>query len=99
MRRFDLWIITRRRLREFWSRHPQAEPPLRTWYRIAAKAQWQHIEDVRGDFPTADGVDQWTVFNIGRNDFRLVVRIDYLFHKVYVHQVMAHAEYDKGKWR
>lgn len=55
--------------------------------------------DVRKDFPHADLVGGLTVFNIGGNDFRLVVDIWYAGQVVYVKSVMTHAEYDKGKWR
>ena len=38
------------------------------------------------------------VFNIGGDDFRLVTRIVYVHHLVYVVEVLTHAEYDKRKW-
>jgi mRNA interferase HigB len=92
-------IISRRRLREFWERHPQSETALVAWYQITMRRRWNSIADVRRDFPQADAVGPWTVFNIGGNDFRLVVDIVYRGQAVYVKAVMTHAEYDKGKWR
>lgn len=94
-----MWVISKRRLREFWERHPQAAIPLMAWYKVATKASWNHIVDVRKTFPTADAVGSSTVFNIGGNDFRLVTEIVYLTHKVYIRWVGTHAEYDKGKWK
>ncbi|MDQ6792223.1 MAG: type II toxin-antitoxin system HigB family toxin [Candidatus Dormibacteraeota bacterium] len=92
-------VVSRRRLREFWQEHPQAQAPLAAWFKIASKAQWRHLEDVRSVYPSADAVEQWTVFNIGGNDFRLVTRMVYRHHLVYVETVLTHAEYDKGKWQ
>jgi mRNA interferase HigB len=92
-------VVSRRRLREFWKQHPQAEVPLAAWYKIADKAEWKHLEDVRSMYPSADAVGEFTVFNIGGNDFRLVTRTVYLHHLVYVVEVLTHAEYDKRKWR
>jgi mRNA interferase HigB len=94
-----VWVISRKRLKECWERHPQAEVPLRAWFQVASKAEWQHIADVRRDFPHADAVGRWTVFNIGGNDYRLVVEIAYMTHKVYVRFVGTHQEYDKGRWK
>jgi mRNA interferase HigB len=94
-----VWVISRRRLKQFWERHPQAEVPLRAWFQVASKAEWQHLVDVRRDFPHADAVGQWTVFNIGGNDFRLVVEIVYATHKVYIRFVGTHQEYDRGRWK
>ena len=94
-----MWVISRRRLREFWERHPQAEVPLRAWFQVASRAEWQHLVDVRRDFPHADAVGPWTVFNIGGNDFRLVAEIVYATHKVFVRFVGAHQESDRGRWK
>jgi len=40
-----------------------------------------------------------TVFNVAGNKYRLVVRIDYVHHCIYIKSIMTHAEYDKGKWK
>lgn len=69
------------------------------WYRIAKTRRWSSIAEVRRDFPHADLVGRWTVFNIGGNDIRLVVDIWYPGQVVYIKSVLTHAEYDKGKWK
>jgi mRNA interferase HigB len=92
-------VISRRRLREFWQEHPQAQAPLAAWYKIATKAEWRHLEDIRSVYPSADAVDQWTVFNIGGNDFRPITRIVYRHRLIYVETVLTRAENSKGKWR
>lgn len=51
-------VISEKKLREFWRKHPRAELPLRKWLTQANQAQWQTFADVRQDFPTADQ-DQW----------------------------------------
>ena len=66
---------------------------------IAKARNWKSLAEVKKDFPHADLVDELTVFNIGGNDFRLVIDIWYLGKVVYVKSVMTHAEYDKGKWK
>ena len=40
-----------------------------------------------------------TVFNIGGNDFRLVVQIDFEAQVIYIRKVMNHAEYSRKKRR
>jgi mRNA interferase HigB len=39
------------------------------------------------------------VFNIAGNKYRLVTRIEYRFHVVYIKVVLTHREYDKDKWK
>jgi len=92
-------VLSKRRLKEFWEKHPQAQTPLLAWYAIAKARHWRSPAEVKRDFPHADNVKGLTVFNIGGNDFRLVVDIWYPGQSVYVKSVMTHSEYDKGKWK
>lgn len=92
-------IISKKRLREFWEKYPDAKEPLLAWYRITEKARWQNLADTRKDFPHADPVGVCTVFNIKGNHYRLITAIRYLTQTVYTLHVLTHAEYDKGKWK
>lgn len=91
-------------LRAFWECHPDAERLLRNWYKVAIHARWNSLRDVRADYSHADGVsgrsgDTLTVFNVGGNKYRLIVRIRYDYQLINVRAVLTHAEYDEGKWK
>lgn len=92
-------IISLRRLRIFWEKHPDAERPLRAWFSQVNHAQWQDFAQLRAIFPTADQVKRLTVFNIGGNKYRLICRVEYQRQRVYIRDVLTHAEYDKEKWK
>jgi mRNA interferase HigB len=92
-------VISKKRLQEFWTRHPASKEPLLFWFNITRRAAWQNISEVRQNFPHADGVGQCTVFNIKGNDYRLISHIDYRFQQVYVRFVLTHAEYDREVWK
>lgn len=97
-------VISLKVLREFWEQHPDAEAPLRAWYKTVLGAEWKSLRDARATYPHADGVetkrgDTLTVFNIGGNKYRLMARIRYDYQLVNVRIVLTHAEYDKGKWK
>lgn len=97
-------VISLKRLREFWARHPNAEIPLRAWYRTVLGAEWTSLRDAKVTYPHADGVETGsgetlTVFNIGGNKYRLIARIRYDYRLVNIRVVLTHAEYDKGKWK
>lgn len=88
-------IISKRRLREFWERHANAEEPLLAWYREVVNEDWDSPAKVKDKFRNASMVgDNRVVFNIKGNDYRLVVRINYPGRIVYVRFVGTHAEYD-----
>lgn len=92
-------IITSSRLKEFWEKHPDSQSSLNAWRKIASKEKWRGLNDIRKTFPSADQVGSLTVFNIGGNKYRLIVRIDYNSNKVFIRSFLTHAEYDKENWK
>ena len=89
-------IISRRRLREFWEGHPDAERPLNTWYGIVKTKTYNTPHEVKQDFASASFLGgSRTVFDIGGNKYRLVVDMRYDLGRVYVREVLTHDEYDK----
>jgi mRNA interferase HigB len=87
------------RLSAFWTIHPDAETPLLAWHSVTSHADWKTFADLRRDYPQADVVNRFVVFNIGGNKYRLVVVVSYAKAKVYVHRVLTHKEYDRGNWK
>jgi mRNA interferase HigB len=92
-------IISRKRLLEASVRHSGLAAPLDAWYRIAKRAQWRSIEDVRRVLPTADSAGRFTVFNIKGNSFRLIVEVNYKTGRIFIRHVLTHTEYDKEGWK
>jgi mRNA interferase HigB len=92
-------IISKKRLVAAGRRQPDALAALMRWYRVTKKALWNDVHEARADFPHADPVDRFTVFNIKKNEYRLITVVHYNRFKVYVRAVLTHEEYDKGKWK
>lgn len=90
-------ILSKRALRQFWEIHPQAEAPLRTWYMLVDKAEWNTPNEIKALFgANVDFVaDNRVIFDIGGNKFRLIVHVSYPFRRVLVKFVGTHAEYDR----
>ena len=93
-----MWVISQKRLRDFWATHTASQIPLQAWYALTVAADWRNFSQLRVMFPAADQVGNCIVFNIGGNKFRLIARIFYRSHKLYVLRVMTHAEYDRDDW-
>ena len=95
-------VISKARLKRFWEMpgHEDSEGPLRALYThvYSKTVAWHSWGDVRADFSTASIVGNCVVFNIGGNKYRLITRILYSSQKVFILKVMAHKEYDEGKW-
>ncbi len=91
-------VISRKKLLQAAERHRELTGPLDVWYRIAKKAEWRNILEVRRVFPAADAVDRFTVFNIKGNAYRLITEINYQTQKIFVRYILTHEDYSKGGW-
>jgi mRNA interferase HigB len=73
--------------------------PLDRWYRVAKRAEWTSLADVKQSFKTADLVAPHIVFDIGGNKFRLVAEINFRKGVLFIRDIMTHREYEKGAWK
>jgi mRNA interferase HigB len=89
-------IISRRILREFWERHPDAAIVLQTWFHDVEGAAWNSPKDIKTIYQNASFVaNNRVVFNIKGNHYRLVVVVIYQHGVVYIRFVGTHEEYDR----
>jgi mRNA interferase HigB len=94
-----LHVISRKKLLEASEEHADSGAALDAWYRIAKKADWKNLMDVRRELPSADAVEKFTVFNIKGNAYRLITEINYRTGRVFLRHVLTHAQYSKGAWK
>src|SRR5207302_4156599 len=88
--------VLKRRVRK----HSDISGWIAAWVATVLDASWSNIDDVRSDYPSADGVKLKsrivvTVFNVKGNEYRLLTNVDYAGHVVQVLDLLTHAEYDK----
>jgi mRNA interferase HigB len=84
--------------------HPRAARPLDAWRKFVKAAAWRNLVDVRRTYPGTDAVKvrsgrQVLVFNIRRNDYRLIVAAHFNRQIVYTLRFMTHAKYSKDRWK
>lgn len=91
-------VISRKRLLEAAGKHSELGTPLDAWYRIAKKAVWKSLVEMRRQLPTADAAGKFTIFNIKGNNYRLVTEVNYRTGRIFIRHVMTPAEYSKGGW-
>ena len=88
-------VIAVSTLRDFWTKHPHAETPLRAWYADASRATWKTPAEIKSAHRNASFVgSNRVVFNIKGNDYRLVVAVHYNRRMMYIRFVGTHEEYD-----
>ncbi len=82
-------------LKRFWTKHPDSKTSLAAWYKLVEKAEWKNNESVKKQFSKARFVQDKIVFNICKNDYRLIVKVDYSFKAVFIKFLGTHKQYDK----
>ena len=95
-----MWVVSKKRLREFWTDHQESEGPPKAWHKVAEQSSWANFAEVRDTCANSvDRVGRCIVFNIGGNKYRLVATIEFDWGKVFVKEVLTHKEYDRGHWK
>jgi mRNA interferase HigB len=92
-------VIAKKALVQFWNSHPDAKEPLKAWYSICEKSNFDNLAALKQAFRLADKVGKFVVFNIGGHKFRLIAIVHFKYHKVYIRAVLSHKEYDKDHWK
>ncbi|HEY9196325.1 MAG TPA: type II toxin-antitoxin system HigB family toxin [Mucilaginibacter sp.] len=88
-------IIAKKTLREFWEKHADCQQ-LKAWYQEVSSAEWQHPNDVKHEYPSASILeDNRIVFNIKGNNYRLIVKVNYIYQMVWIRFIGTLADYDK----
>lgn len=89
-------IISRKKLKDFWIKHEDAENLLKAWFADAKNAQWSTPANIKNNYRNASFLSEnRVVFNIKGNKYRLIVVVHYNFGLVYIRFVGTHEEYNK----
>jgi len=89
-------VISRKTLKEFWEKHPDAEQALRAWSADVKRAEWKSTADIKKVYRNVSFIARnRVVFNIKGNTYRLVEMINYEFGIVFIRFVGTHPDYDR----
>ncbi len=97
-------IITERKLRKFWQDETGAEAGrrekvMREWINIVRRADWANFSRLKQTFNSADAYKDCVIFDIGGNKYRIIGKVGYQKHLVFIRFVLTHSEYDEKKWQ
>lgn len=91
-------VISKNPFSEAARKYPNQRQALMDLYRILRKAEFKNPEEMRRVFPSLDNFkykDKWWVLDIGGNHLRMIAFIQFVHNRMYVKQILTHAEYDK----
>ncbi len=91
-------VIAKSTLKKFWeqSAYNDAQEPLESWYEEAINSAGVSPQAVKNQYRNASICgNNRIVFNIGGNQYRLVVEMQYRAGIAWVKFIGTHAQYDK----
>lgn len=90
-------LVSNKALVDFAAVHREAEVPLQVWRKIMESGSFPTFAGLKKAFNTVDKVEDYLVFDVGGNKFRLVTAVHYNRQMVFIRRVFTHKEYDKWK--
>jgi mRNA interferase HigB len=99
MRAWGVNVISTTTIKRYVALHADAGEELLRWIKVAGRAVWRDVNEVRLHFPDADQYKSLLIFNIRHNYYRLIVKVDYRAKLLMVKEFLTHAEYTRGGWK
>ncbi len=89
-------VIAPAKIKEFIQEYPLSKSVWDDWYIKTKNADWRNFAEVRQTFNTCDAIgDKRFVFDIAGNNYRLVAVVLFNMRTVFIHKIMARADYDR----
>lgn len=90
-------IISEARLRDFCEQNQNSEAVMREWIKTVRQANWSNFFEVRNTFNHTDTFKNCVIFDVGGNKFRIIAKVSYRTHIVFIRFALTHAEYSENK--
>jgi mRNA interferase HigB len=90
-------VISKTAITRFAKLNPDSEKPLLIWYKLVRQHDLSSFAELKNIFAAADVVDNFTVFDVGGNKYRIIARVIYKLKTVFIRNVFTHDEYNSWK--
>ena len=87
-------VISKAAITRFAKLNPDSEKPLLIWYKLIRQHDFFGFAELKNVFAAADVVDNFTVFDIGGNKYRIIARVIYKLKTAFIRNVFTHEEYN-----
>lgn len=88
-------IISERTIRNYYREKPESEFALRDWIRAVKIADWRNFTDLKNTFNHADIFRKCVVFDVGGNKWRVIGKVEYQKHLVFIKRILTHDDYTR----
>lgn len=91
-------VISRKPFNDAAQQYPNDRAALIDMYKVLKKIDFQTPDELRAVFPSLDNFkykDKWWVLDVGGNNLRLILFIQFVNKRMYIKHIVSHADYDK----
>ena len=91
-------VISRKPFNDAAQQYPNDRAALIETYKVLKKIDFQTPDELRAVFPSLDNFkykDRWWVLDVGGNNLRLILFIQFVNKRMYIKHIVSHADYDK----
>ena len=91
-------VISRKPFNDAAEKYPNDRAALIDMYKVLKKIDFQTPDELRSVFPSLDNFkykDKWWVLDVGGNNLRLILFIQFVNKRMYIKHIVSHADYDK----
>jgi len=91
-------VISKKPFVDAAKQYPNDAKAIMTTHKVLEKGKFETPDKLRKVFPSLNNFadkDKWWVIDIGRNNLRLLMLIQFVCQRIYVKYIVTHAEYDK----
>ena len=91
-------IAGRQLIEKFIRKHANSKSSLSAWLEEAEEAEWKTPQDIKDRYRSTDFLSgNRVIFDIGGNNYRLMVLVRYRNGLLLIQKIGTHAEYSKWK--
>jgi mRNA interferase HigB len=91
-------VITKKAFVDASKKYPNERNSLLAMFKILKKNDFSTPNDLKAVFPSLDNFkykDKWWVLDVGGNNLRLILFIQFVNKRIFVKHIVSHADYDK----
>jgi len=91
-------VISRKPFNDAAQKYPNERAALIEMYKVLTKIDFHTPDELKAVFPSLDNFkykDKWWILDVGGNNLRLILFIQFVNKRMYIKHIVSHAEYDK----
>ena len=91
-------VISRKIFSDAAQKYPNDRSALIEMYKVLKKVDFKTPDELKAVFPSLDNFkykDKWWVLDVGGNNLRLILFIQFVNKRMYIKHIVNHADYDK----